>query len=124
MDKIIRNDEDENHITCPSCRHRFKPLQPYKLIKGKWELSVNRVFYENVDLKLTNAQCKLLFLIAKSPVPISTQALSIRVCREETHDISNSVCVQLTRLKRILRQRNIPIPFEMYLKEGYIWLKS
>lgn len=118
-------EEDEDHkVTCPSCRHRFAPLQRYKVIKGDWTLFVNRTYYQNVDLKLTPAQCKILFLIAKSPVPLSAENLGYRVCSENTVDVVNSISVQLVRIKRRFRDSQIPIPFERYLQEGYVWLKQ
>lgn len=125
LENTFSLEEDDDHkVTCPSCRHRFLPLQKYKIIKGDWTLFVNRTYYQNVDLKLTPAQCKILFLIAKSPVPLSAESLGYRVCSENTVDVSNNICVQLSRIRRQFKNRKLPIPFEMYLKEGYVWLKQ
>ncbi len=119
----LPEEEDDHKVTCPSCRHRFTPLAKYKVIKGDWTLFVNRTYYQNVDLKLTAGQCKILFLIAKSSVPLSAESLGYRVCSEATIDVANSICVQLARIRRRFRDNQIPIPFETYLKEGYVWLK-
>jgi DNA-binding response OmpR family regulator len=103
---------------CSHCGLSAEPDAPVD--RDEWWLTPHYAQYRGERLVLTPARSELLYAIAAARGPISREALLNRISYSEQR---NTLEVQLSHLRRHLRDQGAPIPFEGLRGTGKIvWL--
>lgn len=110
---------------CPSCGHNL--TNERSVTRGDWTLSDTFGIYRQQAVLLTPAQYRLLFaLINASPRALTRETLHMTVARSPYDTMSNVVQVQAARVRKVLVQQGLPVPFEGLRTRdgGYRWIAS
>lgn len=103
---------------CPSCGYNYGRDEP--IVVGDWHIVPNETAYwRKVPVTTHPSHVNILHTIAKANGRlVRTDALLNRVSNS---DDRNLICVHVSKLRGILRKRNIPDPIETLHNRGYRW---
>lgn len=104
---------------CANCGLSVEPDEPVER-DGWWISAFGQVLYNNERVQLRPAGAGLLYAVAATRGPINRVALLARISETES---DNLFSVQLSHLRRALRDHGLPVPFVTLWGTGKImWL--